>query len=280
MSSCRCSMIRVFQCEDNLTGILTGVYDAWASRLGHSGVRLVVGESDQELFCEYETVETDLEKAEKVLRTVRGRMGEEAALMIAGAAACTDGDKADMIYRMIALGLSLPDGRRICGMLGHPVMQRMLELSRRAGNIASRYMEFIRFRETAGGVLLSVIDAEADVLALIAPHFADRLPLEHWLIYDRRREKAAVHPAGKSWFLAEEVREDALREMEDSREEEQFGALWKCFHRAVAIEERKNPGLQNSFLPLKFRGLMKEFEPDGETTTAKGPKGLKTSESL
>ena len=46
-------MIRVFQCEDTLTGILTGVYDAWASRLGHEHVRLRSGEyEDLELFCE------------------------------------------------------------------------------------------------------------------------------------------------------------------------------------------------------------------------------------
>lgn len=33
----------VFVCEDSLDGILTGVYDAWDSRLGHSGVRLKTG---------------------------------------------------------------------------------------------------------------------------------------------------------------------------------------------------------------------------------------------
>ena len=27
-------MIHVFQCEDNLTGILTGVYDAWQGEKG------------------------------------------------------------------------------------------------------------------------------------------------------------------------------------------------------------------------------------------------------
>ena len=57
MSSCHYSMIRVFQCEDTLTGILTGVYDAWASRLGHEHVRLRSGEyEDLELFCEYTEV--------------------------------------------------------------------------------------------------------------------------------------------------------------------------------------------------------------------------------
>ena len=52
MSSYHYLMIRVFQCEDSLTGILTGVYDGWASRLGHSHVRLaILGQGNMELFC-------------------------------------------------------------------------------------------------------------------------------------------------------------------------------------------------------------------------------------
>ena len=50
-------MIRVFQCEDSLTGILTGVYDGWASRLGHSHVRLaILDQGNMELFCEYDNL--------------------------------------------------------------------------------------------------------------------------------------------------------------------------------------------------------------------------------
>ena len=67
----------IFVCEDSLDGILTAVYDAWDSRLGHSRVRLrTEAEDTYELFCEYRQVETDLDKAERVLRTVRQRMGE------------------------------------------------------------------------------------------------------------------------------------------------------------------------------------------------------------
>ena len=104
-------MIRVFRCEDTLTGILTGVYDAWDSRLGHQNVRLSsAAAEDLELFCEYTDVEPDVEKAGKVFRTVKRRMGEEAALMIAYASACPHDEKADAVYRMIVIGLHLPDG--------------------------------------------------------------------------------------------------------------------------------------------------------------------------
>lgn len=260
MSSCRCSMIRVFQCEDTLTGILTGVYDAWDSRLGHAHVRLQTAcGGNLELFCEYVTSEPDLVKAEKVLRTVRRRMGEEAYEMIAYAASCPDDQKADAIYRMIVLGLHLPDGREITGMLTHPQVRLVFELRRKAWHIAHRYMGFVRFRELGNGVLFSAIDAEADVLALIAPHFADRLPLENWAIYDRRRQKAAVHPSGKGWLILEDVEEERFLKSGDSGQEAEYEALWKVFHRAVGIRERANGRLQMSLLPKKFRPFMNEF---------------------
>lgn len=82
-------MIRVFQCEESLTGILTGVYDAWGSRLGHANVRLIAGIENPQLFCEYEDVSPDVEKAGKVMRTIKNRMGEDAFRMIAQAAAAT-----------------------------------------------------------------------------------------------------------------------------------------------------------------------------------------------
>ena len=261
MSSCHYLMIRVFQCEDSLTGILTGVYDGWASRLGHSHVRLAIpDQGNMELFCEYEEVMADTDKAGKVLRTIRERMGEDAAVMIARAAACPDKDKADLIYRMIVLGLHLKDGHRITGMLGDPVMQRMFELGRKAGNIAMRYIEIIRFQELDSGALLAVIDPEADVLALIAPHFSNRLPLENWMIYDRRRQKAVIHPAGKGWFLVEEVDERSVLEAEMSHEEARYGELWKCFFKTLTIEARVNQKLQTSLIPLKYRDFMKEFQ--------------------
>lgn len=253
-------MIRVFQCEDTLTGIMTGVYDAWDSRLGHENVRLQTAcNENMELFCEYVSVEPDTGKAEKVLRTIERRLGEETYEMIAYASACPHAGKADAIYRMIVLGLALPDGREISRMLTQPDVRLVFELRRKAWHIAHRYMGFVRFREKENGVLLSEIDAEADVLALIAPHFTDRLPLENWVIYDRRRGKAAIHPQGKGYLILEDVEERQLAGQKDSEAEAEFDALWRGFHRAIGIETRKNQRLQMSVLPLKFRAFMNEF---------------------
>ena len=88
MSSYHYLMIRVFQCEDSLTGILTGVYDGWANRLGHSHVRLaILDQGNMELFCEYEEVMADTDKGGEGLRPHRERGGGDAPGMIARGAA-------------------------------------------------------------------------------------------------------------------------------------------------------------------------------------------------
>lgn len=79
------------------------------------------------------------------------------------------------------------------------------------------------------------------------------------MIYDRRRQKAVIHPAGKGWFLVEEVDEQSVLGAETSDAEARFGELWKCFFKTITIEARKNPKLQNSLIPLKYRAFMKEF---------------------
>ncbi len=115
-------MITVFLCEDSLDGILTGVYDAWDSGLGHENVRLDLEEGySMELFCSCRTVRTDLVKAEKVLRTVARRMGREAEEAVCFASACPEREKADAVYRLIVRGLSMTDGHRAV----HSVARRM-----------------------------------------------------------------------------------------------------------------------------------------------------------
>ena len=69
----------VFLCEDSPEGIFTGVYNAWESRLGHNNISLQIHtrEENYDLFCTYRDVTPDLQKSEKVSRTLKQRLGEE-----------------------------------------------------------------------------------------------------------------------------------------------------------------------------------------------------------
>lgn len=254
----------IFWCEDSLDGILTGIYDAWDSRLGHGNVKLKTDEQDTlELFCGYRQVKTDAVKAEKVLRTIRGRLGEEAFEAVCYAAACTDSRRADAIYRVVVLGLHMKDGRRVMNCLQNPDVSLVMSLRIKAWHEAHRYMGFVRFEELENGVLYSAIEPAYAVLPLMAPHFADRFRQENWVIHDKHRGVMAVHPKGSLWVLADarELNTDYLGH--PTEREQEFRELWKSFCKSIAIEERRNPRCQQGLLPLRFRGCMTEFREEG-----------------
>ena len=93
---------------------MTGVYDAYASKLGYENVKLQMEEEiDRELFAEYVEVEPDSEKAEKVLRTIRRELGLEAHERICQAAASWDKRKANAIFKTVVLGLHLPKKKNV-----------------------------------------------------------------------------------------------------------------------------------------------------------------------
>lgn len=249
--------MRVYLCENSFEGILTAVYDAWASKLGHANVRLELqGEYNLELFAEYVTVIPDDEKAEKVARTLRQKVSEEVFEYVYKAAMSQEGKKADLIYRFIVLAIQR--GARVVNELGNPVVMDVFALVRNVSNESHLLLGFIRFKELENGVLFARITPKNHVLTLVAPHFEDRLSGENWVIYDATHEMAAMHGKNTSWILSREVKvPEALL---SSGEEEEYEQLWKVFFHTIGIEARKNPKCQRNMLPLWYRKNMLEFE--------------------
>ena len=116
-----------YQCEDSTDGILTAVYDAWASRRGHSRIKLQIPrEADtMELFSEYIPVQTDAEKAEKVRRSILKKISTEAWEMVFRASLSNQDEKADLIYRFLIGGFYY--GAPVTKMMAEPVVMRMTE---------------------------------------------------------------------------------------------------------------------------------------------------------
>ena len=189
-------MMTVYICKDSFEGILCGVYDAWMSRRGHANVRLETeGQGGtMELFCEYQEVPVEEEKTEKVVRSVRTRISEAAYEAVYKASLSRDPDRADRIYRFLIYGFHY--GAAVTDMLQIPEVFHIFEMCRYLDNEAHLFKEFLRFVEMEGGFLASRIGPKNDVLILVAPHFADRLPEENWLIYDEKRKKAARYMRG------------------------------------------------------------------------------------
>lgn len=247
-----------YLCEDTIEGIFTGIYDAWASGLGHDNVKLLIKEEyEPELFFEYSEVMSDGEKAEKVARSIRRKISAEAFRNVYRAAMSSQPDKADAIYRFLLEGFRY--GAGVLRLLQSPAVRRVFELDRAVGNEVHRFLQFIRFEQLENGILFSSIAPKSNVLTLVAPHFEDRFSGENWIIYDETRGQAVIHEALKPYVLARILKEEADGFLERHRDRDNYTDLWKVFFDTIGIKERENYQCQRNFMPLWYRKHMTEF---------------------
>ena len=246
-------------CDDSLEGIFTAVYTAYEKHYRPETTAIRTSEEGNlRLFAVYETIVTDRVKSEKVAGTLQRRFGEEGFYILCLALASADADKATAVYRTIAQGLRLAEPFRVFARHADTAVHKTQKLKYNAWHEMHQLFGFVRFREIRGGILFAEIAPKNNVISFLADHFADRLPSEHFLLYDSGRALFAVHRAGSRWFLAQNShfkRED----VEESGEEALYQELFRHFCHNIAVEARRNDGLQKGMLPLRFRPYMTEF---------------------
>lgn len=252
----------IYVCENSIDGIFTAIYQAWASRNGHANNKIETkcetgNYTNIELFSKYISVETDYSISMKVAKSIKTKISEDAYHMICSVALSNYQEKADLIYRFLILGFAM--GAKVVQHLGNEVVGKMFQLSRKVNNEVHNLLGFIRFTEQENNVLIAVIHPQNNVLALVVPHFADRLPQERFIIIDESRSLAALHASGKEWFIIET--DGITRDIKNdySVKESKYQDLWKAFFSSIAIKERSNYKLQRNNLPLRYRNDMTEF---------------------
>lgn len=247
-------------CEDSLEGIFTGIYDAYALREGHEHIHIQLGEEENlRLFASYQYISPNIVKTEKVIRTIQRRLGMEIYIELCKALATDDSEKGQAVYQTIVDAITGGSGRRVLENVSNPYVEKTFNLSRKAKNEIHRLMEFVRFQELEQDILFSKIGPVCNVVSFLMPHFADRLPLENFIIYDEIRGIFGVHPARKEWYLVTGQELDVEKKLHYSEQEESYRDLFTMFCHTIAIKERKNLKLQQQMLPLRFQDYMVEF---------------------
>ncbi len=267
----------VYRCEDTLESVFTAIYRVYEDRRDRSEVRLAL-EDEAWLFSTTVEVEADNGRAEKVIRTLKRRFGDKNYEYLCLALATPDMEKAQAVFRTVAAGL---DGGFGLGQLFDNLTDESIHKAFRLASKAERerghLREFVRFAELENGILYSKIAPRSNLVTFLMPHFADRFPEENFILHDVGRELFGVHPAGAGWFM---LRGEALlgkavsgesgqayrgeespgRNLVLSAEEHKYQMLFKQLCKSIAIEERRNDGLQAGMLPLRFREFMTEFQ--------------------
>lgn len=256
--------IKIFQCENSIDGIFTAIYRAWSSGYGHSNVKIEEqceksNYSNMQLFSEYITVKTDFEKAVKVSRSIKKKISNEAYEMVCRVALSDYQQKGDLIYRFLILGFHI--GRDIVNYLNNDVVNRIFKINRYVSNEVHHFLGFVRFTQLENGILASVIQPKNNILSLITPHFADRLPQERFVIFDKVRRICALHLPNNPWIIAEFPDSDVDIYGVLDNDFDKYQDLWKIFFDNISIKERTNLKLQRNNIPLRYRKDMTEFMP-------------------
>lgn len=150
-----------------------------------------------------------------------------------------------MIWRYLELGWKLGAGLDSC--LVHPDVHAIHCWAGRTLREGHRLQGLARFRETADGTLYAPFHADANVLPLLAPHFARRLD-RPWVLHDVRRSLGAIGD-GQRYQLGTLEAED---EVAWSVDEPGYQALWRAFHQHIAIPDRISRRRQRQFMPIKY----------------------------
>ena len=248
----------ILQCENSLEGILTAIYDAFVEKNKRKTyedglISIEIGDNQtMSLFARQIEVQTDLDKAQKTLLSIQKKISYLAYKRVVSALCHFDSDRGNVVFGFLVKGF--PMGARVMEAMADPYVMRLIELSRKVDNESHLFCGFVRFTDV-GKFLYSEIEPKCHVLPQIMEHFADRYANESYVIYDKIRKVALVHPAFcESFFLYGDE-----WNVDKAAYSDRFEELWSSYFEHIAIKERYNPRCQNNLIPKWYRKNMVEF---------------------
>ena len=243
----------VLICDGSFDGLMTALHRVFVE--GGEGEEIAVsGAYQPDLFSASWHIPTREETSLAMMEAVRRKISPKALQHIYRAWCSGKKDAGTVILRYLKQGFAL--GKAVDFHHLDPDVAALHSLSKKVGRELHRLLGLTRFRLLESGILYAPLEPEYDILALLAPHFALRLPRENWIIHDIKRGQAALYNQ-KRWVITDLEREGRLPL---SREEEELQDLWKNYFARIAIEERKNPRLQAGNMPKKYWKYLVEKE--------------------
>lgn len=257
----------VIYCYDgSFDGLMCCVFDSYTRKEVPSDI--VTKENQQLTFNEVHDVITDEAHAERILRSIPKKMGENATDFIKKAF-LSDIPNRDMhIVRFMYKGYKY--GFRVMYMIADSTVNTLYKAVQGSCHEAHLLMGFVRFSDN-NGTLSAVIEPKNKVLPLMAAHFIDRYRNENFLIYDKTNRMALIYSDHNA-----EIVENIDFELPDTTEEEEYyRQLWKTFYNTIGIEERYNPLCRMNLMPKRYWGQIVEMEEEiMHSQNAPHPSGL------
>lgn len=241
----------IYAYDGTFEGLMCCVFESYEKK--EQPMDILPGDAQLPLLLPVKHIATELSLAKRVVHSIPQKMGPETLVFLQDAFLSCHPQKSLLIQKFMRLGYRY--GPSVMDRLADPVVNALFWAVRHLRHEAHLYTGFVRFSESAGGVLTAQIEPKNIVLPLISRHFCQRYPNERFLIYDKTNGMVLLHEnRTPAIFTVEEL------ELPDPNAEElSFRALWKLFYDTIEIKERHNPRCRMSLMPKRYWHCMTEF---------------------
>lgn len=231
--------------DGSFEGLLTSVYDAFYSI--NKPEDIVSKDSYIENFLiEKIYIQTDIDKCQKVYEAIEMKISKDSLKRVFYAYLSELPGAEMIVLRYLQLGFKI--GRDIDSNLANEYVLNMDNIYKKVAYERHRILGLLRFKKVKEDILYAQVEPDHNIIALLAPHFKERLSSENFIIHDTKREITIFYNKSE-WVIKDiEAPEPFLvKDMEESYED-----LWRVYFNAISIKGKTNIKLQKRNMPMRY----------------------------
>lgn len=241
----------VYIYNDSFEGLLTAIYESFYRREKPDRI-LTVKNLQASLVDRYVYIDTDTGKFCKVYDSIMEKISLDALQKVYNVFLSETPEVGTIVYEYLKLGWRV--GSSVDNRIADDRVLKVHKISQKVECEKHKLLGFLRFRLVKGDIYYAPIGPVNNIVALLAPHFADRFSDMDWIIHDVKRDLAVVFNK-KQWIMVDGVI-DKVPDLDEN--EEVIESLWKEFFNSIAISNRINPKLQKNLMPIRYWPYMTE----------------------
>jgi len=236
----------VYLYDGSFEGFLTLIYQSYYQK--KPALKIIKDKKEIGLLDEVIEITTDAKRAEKVHQSLKEKFETKNYNKIFHTFLCNEREFEKALYDFIVIGFK---NQKNLANINHPSIHYLEKLEHEYFRYVHKMYGFVRFEELEDEMLYAKIESKFNILPFLGKHFSKRLDGCDFIIHDTKRELAYTNG------IIHQVADFETPTL--SENEAKFQKLWKLFFEKVSIKERKNPKLQQNWVPLLYRKYMTEF---------------------
>lgn len=231
--------------DGSFDGLLTSIHAAFYSDVKPNDI-VRKEEFVENFLIEKRYITTDSQKAKNVYQAIEKKISSESLRRVFYAYLSELPDSGMIVLRYLQIAFKI--GAYIDSNLANEDVLNMDKISRLVGKERHRVTGILRFKKIDQDILYAQIEPDHNVIALVAPHFKERLKNENFIIHDTKREIGVFYNK-KEWIVRDIEKPDPFL-VRDS--EEIYEDLWRTYFKSISIQSKINPKLQKRNMPMRY----------------------------